>query len=126
VHLSLTDAMGHEVAAALTATLCVGSLRNARNAGASLLEQVVETNRSLVDHAAKSGLEDFATGLDARVDLRNGSMEVVNAGHVVSYVAGVSRPPASTSPRTSPSAFSGTPPFAPVISIWSRVTGWSS
>jgi serine phosphatase RsbU (regulator of sigma subunit) len=87
LHLSLTDAMGHGVAAALTATLCVGSLRNARNAGASLLEQVSATNRSLVNHAAKSGLEDFVTGVAARVDLRNGSMEVVNAGHVVPYVA---------------------------------------
>ena len=87
LHLSLTDAMGHGVAAALTATLCVGSLRNARNAGASLLEQVSVTNRSLVNHAAKSGLEDFVTGVAARVDLRNGSMEVVNAGHVVPYVA---------------------------------------
>ena len=33
LHLSLTDAMGHGVAAALAATLCVASLRNARNAG---------------------------------------------------------------------------------------------
>ena len=31
LHLSLTDAMGHGVAAALTATLCVGGLRHARN-----------------------------------------------------------------------------------------------
>ena len=30
LHLSLTDAMGHGVASALTATLCVGSLRNTR------------------------------------------------------------------------------------------------
>jgi serine phosphatase RsbU (regulator of sigma subunit) len=29
LHLSVTDAMGHSVASALTATLCVGSLRNA-------------------------------------------------------------------------------------------------
>ena len=40
LHLSLTDAMGHGVGAALAATLCVGGLRNARNEGASLLEQV--------------------------------------------------------------------------------------
>src|SRR4029079_18709259 len=36
LHLSLTDAMGHGVAAALTATLCVNGLRNARNTDASL------------------------------------------------------------------------------------------
>jgi Stage II sporulation protein E (SpoIIE) len=45
LHLSLTDAMGHGVAAALAATLCVGGLRNARNAGASLLEEVTWTNQ---------------------------------------------------------------------------------
>src|SRR4029077_13399853 len=59
LHVSLTDAMGHGVAAALAATLCVGSLRNARNVGASLLEQVALTNQALLEHAAKSGLEDF-------------------------------------------------------------------
>jgi len=87
LHLSLTDAMGHGVAAALAATLCVGSLRNARSNGASLLEQVALTNQALVEHAAKSGLEDFVTGLIGRVDLRTGSMELVNAGHIVPYLA---------------------------------------
>ena len=87
LHLSLTDAMGHGVAAALAATLCVGSLRNARSEGASLLEQVALTNQALLEHAAKSGLEDFVTGLIGRVDLRTGSLELVNAGHVVPYLA---------------------------------------
>lgn len=87
LHLSLTDAMGHGVGAALTATLCVGSLRNARTQGASLLGQVAATNRALVDHAASSGLEDFVTGLIGRVDLRSGSMQLVNAGHVAPYLA---------------------------------------
>jgi serine phosphatase RsbU (regulator of sigma subunit) len=92
LHLSLTDAMGHGVAAALAATLCVGSLRNARNAGASLLEQVASTNQALFDHAANSGLEEFVTGLIGRVDLRTGSMELVNAGHVAPYLARGSHP----------------------------------
>ena len=39
LHLTITDAMGHGVASALTATLCVGSLRNTRREGASLLDQ---------------------------------------------------------------------------------------
>ncbi|QWZ10181.1 serine/threonine-protein phosphatase [Nocardioides panacis] len=92
LHLSLTDAMGHGVAAALTATLCVGSLRNARNAGASLLEQVTSANQALVDHAAATGLDDFVTGLIGRVDLRTGSAELVNAGHVAPYLVRESRP----------------------------------
>ncbi|TQL61927.1 serine phosphatase RsbU (regulator of sigma subunit) [Oryzihumus leptocrescens] len=81
LHLSLTDAMGHGVAAALNATLCVGSLRNTRNEGASLLEQVTSANRALAEHAASSRLEDFVTGVVGRLDLRTGSIELVNAGH---------------------------------------------
>jgi serine phosphatase RsbU (regulator of sigma subunit) len=87
LHVSLTDAMGHGVAAALTATLCVGGMRNARNQGASLLGQMASTNQSLVEHAASAGLEDFVTGLVGRLDLRTGSMELVNAGHVAPYLA---------------------------------------
>ena len=87
LHLSMTDAMGHGVAAALSATLCVGSLRNTRNEGASLLEQVAAANGALAEHSGGAGLEDFVTGLVGRVDLRTGSMELVNAGHVSPYLA---------------------------------------
>jgi serine phosphatase RsbU (regulator of sigma subunit) len=87
LHLSLTDAMGHGVGAALTATLCVGSLRNARNGGASLLEQLAATNAALLEHARDHGLEDFVTGLIGRVDMRTGVMGLVNAAHVAPYLA---------------------------------------
>ena len=40
LHVSLTDAMGHGVGAALTATVCTSSLRNSRRQGAALLSQV--------------------------------------------------------------------------------------
>jgi serine phosphatase RsbU (regulator of sigma subunit) len=92
LHLSLTDAMGHGVAAALTATLCVGALRNSRNSGASLLEQVASTNQALVAHAVVAGLEDFVTGIVGRVDLRTGVTELVNAGHVAPYLVRGSEP----------------------------------
>jgi serine phosphatase RsbU (regulator of sigma subunit) len=98
LHLSLTDAMGHGVGAALTATLCVGSLRNARNTGASLLDQVVSTNQALFDHATNLSLEDFVTGLIGRVDLGTGSLELVNAGHVPPYLARGPHPTALTLP----------------------------
>jgi serine phosphatase RsbU (regulator of sigma subunit) len=93
LHMSLTDAMGHGVAAALTATLCVSGLRNARHEGASLLEQITTVNRALVDHAAAGGLEDFLTGVVGRVDLHTGSAELVNAGHVAPYLARGSQHP---------------------------------
>jgi serine phosphatase RsbU (regulator of sigma subunit) len=87
LHLSLTDAMGHGVGAALTASLCLGSLRGGRRMGATLLEQATETNKALAEHAGLRGLDDFVTGLLARVDLRIGTCEMVNAGHVAPYLA---------------------------------------
>lgn len=86
LHLSMTDAMGHGVGAALTATLCVGGLRNARREGASLLAQVTVTNAALVENAAANALDDFVTGLVGRLDLRTGTLELVNAGHVAPYL----------------------------------------
>ncbi|MDX6301762.1 MAG: hypothetical protein QOF53_2976 [Nocardioidaceae bacterium] len=87
LHLSMTDAMGHGVAAALTATLCLGGLRGARRQGASLLEQATATNAVLAENAVGSGLDDFVTGLIGRLDLHLGVLELVNAGHVAPYLA---------------------------------------
>jgi serine phosphatase RsbU (regulator of sigma subunit) len=86
LHLSLTDAMGHGVSAALTASTCIGGLRGSRRRGVSLLEQAMEANEALLEHAVGSDGDDFATGLLARVELSTGSMEVVNAGHVAPYL----------------------------------------
>ena len=47
LHLSITDAVGHGVHSALTATLCVGGLRNARRRGGTLLEQAQAANQAL-------------------------------------------------------------------------------
>jgi serine phosphatase RsbU (regulator of sigma subunit) len=87
LHLSLTDAMGHGVASALTATLCVGSLRNTRRGGASLLEQAAEANAALTEHAASVAAEGFVTGLLGRLNLRTGLLSLVNAGHQPPYLA---------------------------------------
>jgi serine phosphatase RsbU (regulator of sigma subunit) len=82
LHLSLTDAMGHGVASALTATLCVGSLRNTRRMGGSLTQQAQAANLALFEHAATSGAELFATGMLGRLDLNTGTLAMINAGHV--------------------------------------------
>jgi hypothetical protein len=87
LHLSMTDAMGHGIGSALTATLCVGSLRNARRKGASLLEQVAATNAALAEHFTSVDDEGFATGLIGRLDLRTGLLALVNAGHVAPFLA---------------------------------------
>ncbi|MFT7835816.1 PP2C family protein-serine/threonine phosphatase [Saccharothrix sp. BKS2] len=77
LHLSMTDAVGHDVTSALTATLLVGALRGARRAGHDLAEQARQANQALLDHGGRS----LATGLLLRVDLHRGRCELVNAGH---------------------------------------------
>jgi serine phosphatase RsbU (regulator of sigma subunit) len=78
LHLSLTDAMGHDVSAAVLATVLVGALRNARRAGVHIAEQARSANAALGEHTEHSA---FATGQLVRVDLGTGVAEVVNAGH---------------------------------------------
>ena len=78
LHLSMTDAMGHEVDAAVLATVLVGALRNARRAGAGLAEQARLANAGLCDFAQRGG---FVTGQVARIDLRAETATIVNAGH---------------------------------------------
>ena len=78
LHLSMTDARGHAVDAAILATLLVGALRNARRAGVGLAEQARLANAGLGEHV---GWSDFVTGQVARIDLRSGTATIVNAGH---------------------------------------------
>ena len=79
LHLSITDAVGHGVTSAITATLCVSALRNARRHGATLLEQAQAADDALLDNAPT--WSPFATGLLGRLDLSTGILAVVNAGH---------------------------------------------
>jgi serine phosphatase RsbU (regulator of sigma subunit) len=77
LQLSITDAVGHEVEAAL-ATLLVGSLRNGRRGGLNLRDQAGNANDALAAHA-RTG--EFVTGQLLRVDLRSGTASIINAGH---------------------------------------------
>jgi len=78
LHLSMSDARGHAVGAAILATMLVGALRNARRAGVGLAEQASRANAGLGEHVEWS---DFVTGQVARIDLRSGTATIVNAGH---------------------------------------------
>lgn len=100
LHLSLTDAMGHDVQAALLATVIVGALRNARRGSGSLLDQANDAHQAVVDYAhqahqayanqsdqvhqavAQHGGQAMATGQLLRVSLDTGQTTFVNAGHV--------------------------------------------
>jgi serine phosphatase RsbU (regulator of sigma subunit) len=104
LHLSMTDAMGHEVGAAVLATVLVGALRNARRAGTGLAEQARLANAGLCDFAQRGG---FVTGQVVRVDLRSATAAIVNAGHppplrlhdgTVDFVSLQAEPPFGTVP----------------------------
>ena len=78
LHLSMTDAMGHSVRAALLATLVVGALRNARRRSGTLIDQARSANEALSEYATGGG---FVTGQIVRVDLVDQTATLVNAGH---------------------------------------------
>jgi serine phosphatase RsbU (regulator of sigma subunit) len=78
LHVSITDAVGHEVEAALLATLLVGALRNARRRGLDLDGQARFANDALTDDVS---VGRFVTGQLVRVDLAAGTAAIVNAGH---------------------------------------------
>ncbi|MFF5176460.1 PP2C family protein-serine/threonine phosphatase [Micromonospora sp. NPDC000316] len=80
LHFSVTDAMGHGVASALTATLGVGSLRNARRRAVGLVEQARAANAAVAEHPPVPG--SFVTAVLGHLDLRTGVCALLNAGHV--------------------------------------------
>jgi len=79
LHVSITDAVGNDVNAALLATVLVGSLRNGRRYGLTLADQTRLANDALAEH---SSVGEFVTGQVLRVDLDTGLTTVVNAGHL--------------------------------------------
>jgi serine phosphatase RsbU (regulator of sigma subunit) len=79
LHVSITDAVGNDVNAALLATVLVGSLRNGRRQGMTLADQTRFANDAL---AAHSSVGDFVTGQVLRVDLNTGTTTLVNGGHL--------------------------------------------
>jgi serine phosphatase RsbU (regulator of sigma subunit) len=77
LHLSVTDAMGHDVNAALLATLAVNALRRARRAGSDPARQASQAHQAMADHAHG----EFVTGLLLRISLDGRRAQIVNAGH---------------------------------------------
>ncbi len=77
LHLSITDAMGHDVHASLMATLLVNASRGARRAGTDLAEQARQAHQALLDHGHRA----FATGQLLRIALDGSGAQLVNAGH---------------------------------------------
>jgi hypothetical protein len=110
LHVSLTDAMGHEEEAALLASLLVGSLRNSRRNGATLAEQATRANAALIQHSRP---DQFVTGQLLRIDLIAGTAAMVNAGHP--------RPLRMREGRVDTIELAADPPFGVVPGVGHRV-----
>jgi hypothetical protein len=80
LQLSISDAVGHQVPAALVATLLVGALRNARRKGLDLVDQAHYANDALAEHADPG---QFVTGQLLQIDLATGTAVIINAGHTL-------------------------------------------
>lgn len=81
LHASITDAMGHDVEAALLATLAVSGLRNARRRGVDLVDQARAANAAVAAHTRARRGVGFVTGQLLQVDLTSNTAVIVNAGH---------------------------------------------
>lgn len=100
LHFSVTDAMGHGVASALTASLCVGSLRNTRRRGVRLVEQAGAADAAVAEHVSVPG--SYVTGVLGRLDLPSGVCTLVNAGHIPPLLVRDGRARALTLPGNFP------------------------
>lgn len=76
--VSVTDAVGHGLRAALMGSLAVTAMRNCRRGGGRVVEQAVAAGEHLATQFTGS---EFVTGLVLELDLSSGSGGVVNAGH---------------------------------------------
>jgi hypothetical protein len=77
LHVSVLDAMGHNLASGLTTAVSLAACRNARRTGADLPE-LVES----VDAALGEWLPDqFCTSVLCRLDLATGLLRWINCGH---------------------------------------------
>ena len=76
--ITLTDAMGHGISAALVATLTLGVLRNQRRKSASMADQIAAANKVLHE---RSRDDEYVTGVFVEVPSDGAPATIVSAGH---------------------------------------------
>ncbi|WP_344973301.1 PP2C family protein-serine/threonine phosphatase [Streptosporangium fragile] len=79
VQLAIFDAMGHDVAAGLTANLAVAAARNHRRQGLDLTEVSEGIEEVLIKEFGRA--TRFVTAILAELDTRTGTFRWVNRGH---------------------------------------------
>ncbi|MEU0276229.1 PP2C family protein-serine/threonine phosphatase [Streptomyces sp. NPDC006307] len=78
VNLAIFDAMGHDTAAGLSATLALGACRNSRRQGADLIGRGEAVEAALIEQYDR---KRYVTGILATLDTRTGLLQWVNRGH---------------------------------------------
>ncbi|WP_346660057.1 PP2C family protein-serine/threonine phosphatase [Streptomyces sp. WMMB303] len=78
VHLAVLDAMGHDTAAGLTASLALTTLRNSRREGACLVRTAAAVDEALLEQFRG---DRFATGILAALDVPSGELTWLSRGH---------------------------------------------
>jgi serine phosphatase RsbU (regulator of sigma subunit) len=82
-HLAIFDAMGHDTAAGLTASLAMATSRNQRRQGAG----IADASRAIEDMlSSQFGHARYATGILADLDLNTGVLTWVNRGHLLPII----------------------------------------
>ena len=77
-HVAIVDAMGHGLEASRMANLAVGSYRHSRRRGLDLVATFTAMDKVVGE---QFGAEKFITGQLVALDLTNGRLSWVNAGH---------------------------------------------
>ncbi|MBP2703805.1 serine/threonine-protein phosphatase [Microbispora sp. RL4-1S] len=78
LHVSIYDAMGHDLDAGLLAAVALASCRNARRNGGDLPDLAELAEEAVAEHF---GGERFITAVLADIDIRTGVMRWINCGH---------------------------------------------
>jgi serine phosphatase RsbU (regulator of sigma subunit) len=78
LNVSITDAVGHGLRAAMLSSLTVSAIRNARRSGATILDQARTANRHLIEQFTHP---EFVTGLLLQLEVPTGRGAIINAGH---------------------------------------------
>ena len=78
LHLAIIDAMGHGLEAAVMATVAVAAYRHARRADVDLPDIYAAMDQAI---AGQFDEDRFVTAQMARLDVTNGRLQWVNAGH---------------------------------------------
>jgi hypothetical protein len=78
LHLSIFDALGHDLAAGLLASVCLASCRSSRRAGGSLATVMARADHAI---ASQFGEDRFVTALLCDLDLTSGLLSWIPCGH---------------------------------------------